>query len=148
MQVIFTQNVKGVAHKGEIKNVKDGYYQNYLLPNRLAILATPAKIKEAEESRKKMVIEKERFVAEAKEIQKKLEGIKISMVRKSHDDKLYAAITEKDLIDEILKKTKVKLEKENIALKGAIKKTGDFEILIKLVEGVEFKLLLEIKGDK
>ncbi len=147
MQVIFIQNVKGIAHKGEIKNVKDGYYQNYLLPNKLAVLATSAKIKEAAEMKKKMVIEKERFVAEAKEIQKKLEGIKITMVRKSHDDKLYAAITEKDLIEEILKKTKIKLEKEHIAMKGAIKKTGDFEILIKLVDGVEFKLSLEIKGD-
>jgi len=148
MQVLFIQNLKGIAYKGEIKNVKDGYFQNYLLPHKLAVLATAARIKGAEEMKKKMVIGKERLVSEAKDIKSKLDGMVISMKRKTHNDGLYASITQKDIIEEILKKANVKLEKEHLVLPSAIKKTGSFEVPVDLTEGVKFKVLLEIKGEE
>lgn len=148
MQVVFIQNVKGVAHKGEIKNVKDGYFNNYLFPNKLAVLGTPDKLKQAEEIRKRQVIERERIASEAKDIKTKLEGMSISITRKSHDEKLYAAITEKDLIDEIQKKTNVRLGKDNIVMEKQIKKTGNHTVKINLTEGISCEINLEIKGEK
>ena len=65
MQVVFIQNVKGIAQKGDIKNVKEGYFKNYLYPNKLAVIGTADKLKQAEEMRKKQVVEKERITADA-----------------------------------------------------------------------------------
>ncbi len=148
MQVVFIQNVKGIAQKGEIKNVKEGYFNNYLYPNKLAVIGTPDKVKQAEENRKKQVVEKERITADAKEIKKKLDGMAIVIKRKCHDDKLYASITEKDLIDEILKKINVRLDRENLDMEGHIKKTGKHEVKIKLAEGISSKITLEVQGEK
>ena len=147
MQVVFIQNIKGIAKTGDIKNVKEGYFQNYLAPNKLAVVATPAKLKEAEELKKKMIIEKGRLVEEAKNVQKKLEGLKIVMKRKSHDQKLYAAITEKDLIEEILAKSKVRLTRENFAVPVSIKTTGNVEVALELAEGVGCKITLEVQSE-
>jgi len=142
------QNVKGVAYKGEVKNVKDGYFQNFLLPKKVAILATPEKIKEVEELRKKMVVEKERLMAEARDISRKLEGKTYKMKRKSHDEKLYATITEKDLIDDVLKHDNIKLAKENVIFPSSIKKLGKFEVTLKLAENVSCKVHLEVESEK
>jgi large subunit ribosomal protein L9 len=147
MQVVFIQNIKGIAKKGDIKNVKEGYFQNYLAPNKLAVLATASKLKEAEELKKKMIIEKGRLVEEARNVQKKLEGLKIIIKKKSHDQKLYAAITDKDLIEEILAKSKVRLTKDNFSVPVNIKVTGNAEIGLELAEGVSCKIMLEVQSE-
>lgn len=147
MQVVFIQNIKGIARKGDIKNVKEGYFQNFLAPRKLAVLATADKLKQAEEMKKKMIIEKERLVEDAKHIQKKIDGLKLVLKRKSHEDKLYAAITEKDIIEEILTKAKIRLSKENFSSPVAIKSLGMADVNIKLAEGGEFKISLEIKSE-
>ncbi len=147
MQVFFLKNIKGFAQKGDIKNVKEGYFQNYLFPNKIAILATLGKIKESEEIRKKALIDKERLSADAKDVKKRLENIEIVLIRKSHDAKLYASITEKDIIDEILKIGNVKLGKENILLLSPIKNIGDYEIIVKILDNVEFRIMLKVKGE-
>jgi large subunit ribosomal protein L9 len=147
MQVVFIKDIKGIAHKGDVKNVKDGYYQNYLLPNKLAALATPAMIKQAEVMRKQVVIEKGRIKEQAQELSKKLEGYKIVLKSKSKGDKLYGSIGEKDIIDVIEKELKIKLEKENIGLSEHIKVAGSYDIPIRLSEGVVAKISLTIKGE-
>lgn len=148
MQVVFTQDVKNVARRGEVKNVKDGYFQNFLLPQRLAVLATAAKIREAEQMKKNQLIQKGRIKEEAGAIQKKLEGLKVTIKGKARGDKLYGSITEKELIDAIEQKSKVRLGRENVMLSEHIKVLGSYEIPVKLTEGVEAKVLLEIKGEK
>jgi large subunit ribosomal protein L9 len=148
MQVVFIKDIKGIAGKGDVKNVKDGYFQNYLMPRKLASPATPAMIKQAESLRKQSMAEKGKIKEQAEELSKKLEGYKIVLRGKSKGDKLYGSIGEKDIIDAIEKGLKIKLGKENIGISEHIKVAGSYEIPIKLADGVEAKVLLEIKGEK
>ena len=148
MQVVLTQNVKNIGQKGDVKNVKDGYFQNYLLPHHLAEIATPAKIKEAENMRKHQVIEKSRITEQAQEIQQKMKGLIITLKAKSRGDKLYGSITEKEVIDAIQQKINVRLEKQHLHLSEHIKTVGDYEIPVRLAEGVEAKFTLEVKAEK
>lgn len=148
MQVVLTQNVKNIGHKGDIKNVKDGYFQNYLLPNRLAEIATPAKIREAENIRKHQLLEKDRITEQAQEIQQKMKGLTISIKAKSRGDKLYGSITEKEVIDALQQKINVRLDKQHLHLSEHIKTIGDYEIPVRLAEGVEAKFTLEVKAEK
>ncbi len=148
MQVVFIQDVASVAKRGDVKNVKDGYFQNYLLPRKLAALATPAMIKQAEELRKKAMIEKEKVKEQAMEIKTRIDGFKMTFKRKAKGDKLYGSINEKEIAEILEKEFKVKLGKEHILLSENIKVAGSYEIPVRLAEGVEAKILLDVKGEK
>ena len=148
MQVVFTQDVKSVARRGDVKNVKDGYFQNYLLPRKLAAVATDAMIKQAEEMRKKALIEREKVKDQAQEIKNRIDGFKLTLKRKAKGDKLYGSINEKELAEILEKEFNVKLGKEHILLSENIKVAGSYEIPVRLAEGVEAKILLDVKGEK
>jgi len=148
MQVVFIKDIAKIARKGDVKNVKDGYFQNYLLPRKLASLATPAMVRFAEEMKKKQVLEKEKLKEQAEEVKAKLDGKKISFKMKSKGDKLYGSIKEKDLAEIIEKDFNLKLGKDSIKLSENIKVAGSYEIRVKLSDTVEAKILLEVKGEK
>jgi len=148
MQVVFLKDVAKVARKGDVRNVKNGYFSNYLMPNGIAAVATPTMLKRVEVLRKQLLMEKARVVEQAQEIKKQLEGKKFVLKQKSKADKLYGSITEKDVCEVIEKEAKVALTKENIVLSSHIKVVGNYEITIKLSEDVSAKVLLEVKGEK
>lgn len=148
MQVILKQNVQNLGKKGELKNVKEGYFMNFLMPKNLAEIATPAKIKAAEEMKKREVVQHERVKEHAGEIKAKIDGLKITMKAKAQGDKLYGAITEKAILDLIEEKINVRLEKKDLGLSEHIKVAGTYEIPVQLPGGLEAKLTLEVKGEK
>lgn len=147
MQVILKQNVPSVGRKGEVKNVSDGYFQNFLLPRNLAEMATPAKIKMAEEHLKKQLIEKDRIKEQAQQIKEKFNGLKVTLKGKAKGDKLYGSITEKEILDAVQEKINVRLNKENLLLSEHIKLVGNYELKVRLSEQVEAKFTLEIKAE-
>lgn len=148
MQVLFLQNVKGVARKGDVKNVKDGYFNNYLLPSGLAVVATAAVKKQAEKMRNDEVIQKERLLEEAREVVKKIDGTVVVLKAKAKGDKLYGSITEKEVIDALEAEKKVRLEKTHLIMRGNIKTTGTFDIHVKITDGAEAVLKVEVKGEE
>ena len=148
MQVVFTKDLKSVARKGEVKAVKDGYFRNFLLPRGLAVLATKSSVQEAEEHMKQVVIEKERIAEDAKEIKTKLKGLKLSLTSKAKGETLYGSISEKEIINAIEDQIKVRLEKKHVDIKEAIKTVGSHEVNIKLADGVEAKVTVEVAGEK
>lgn len=148
MQVVFLKDVAKVARKGDVKNVKNGYFSNYLFPNKVAVMASPAMLKRVEALRKQMLLEKARVAEQAQEIKNKLEDKKFTLKQKSKGDKLYGSITEKDICDVIMKDAKVALSKENVVLSGHIKVVGNYEITLKLSDDISAKVLLEVKGEK
>jgi large subunit ribosomal protein L9 len=148
MQVVFLQDIKSVAKRGDVKNVADGYFQNFLLPRKLAAVATPAMIKQAEEMRKKAMIEMEKVREKAVEVKGRIDGFKMTLKRKAKGDKLYGSITEKELAEVLEKEFNVKLGKDHIVLSDHIKVAGSYEIPVRLAEGVVAKILLDVKGEK
>ena len=148
MQVVFLQNVKGVGRKGEVKNVAEGYYFNFLLPKKIAVMATPGKLQEAAKMRESEVLQKGRIAEEAKAIKAKLQDAKLVIKSKANGDKLYGSIGEKDIIDLIAKEFNVKLDKSHLKLSEHIKVAGVYEIPLHLAEGIEAKITLTIKGEK
>ena len=148
MQVILKQNVKHLGKKGELKNVKDGYFMNFLAPRALAEVATDAKIKHAKEILKREVVQHERIRENAAEIKEKLKGLKITLKAKAKGDKLYGSITEKEILDALEAKLNVRLEKQHLILSEHLKVVGTYEVPVRLTEGVEGKFTLEIKAEK
>jgi large subunit ribosomal protein L9 len=147
MKVIFLDNVKGVGRKGEVKNVSDGYFMNFLAPKKLAVMATDDAIRSAEAKKQKEVIEKERLKEDAAQVMNRLNGLEIQIKGKANGTKLYASINSDDLIKAVLDKVKIRLDKSNFPSGLHLKEIGNHSIEIKLHEGLKAFLKVEIKAD-
>jgi large subunit ribosomal protein L9 len=147
MKVIFLDNIKGVGRKGEVKNVADGYYQNFLSPRKLARIATSDAIAHAETRMKKEIVEKERLQEESGMVRDKLDGLTIDIKGKANGLKLYAALTTDNLIQEVLEIAKIRLEKKNFPAKLSLKDVGKQKVEIKLANGLTATLTVNILAD-
>ncbi|MCC6643802.1 50S ribosomal protein L9 [Candidatus Peregrinibacteria bacterium] len=144
MKVIFLENVKGVGRRGEVKNVADGYYQNYLLPKKLSKIDTNEDVKQAEVKKQKEVIEKERLKDEASAVKDRLEALDLEIKGKAQGTKLYASITADELIKNIVDKAKIRLEKSNFPGGLHLKDVGSHTVEVKLAEGLKASLKVKI----
>ena len=145
MKVILTQEVKKLGVKGQILEVSDGYARNYLIPQGLAEEATKTRVKEIQEKtlkeEKKKINEKE--AAEA--LKKKLHGQKVTIkVKAGTGERLFGAVTAKEIADALQAQYGVTLDKKKIETTEPIKHLGQHNIKLKIYPGVqaEFKLVV------
>lgn len=149
MKVIFTDSVTGVASKGDIKNVKDGFYRNYLLPYKKAMMATEPLIKEWEERRKKMLIEKEQIKAQFEEIKRRIAGVKVKIEKKiTAKGTLYGGVKQSDIAKAIQNQLNLEVTAEFVVIDKPIKSVGVYGIKLNLGEGIETNLEVEVVEKK
>ena len=104
MQVIFIKDLKKQGKKGEVKNVKDGYAQNFLIKNGYAVQVNEKNLKELERNNKKEEEENKRLSEEAKLIKEKLEKETLTFtVRTGNGDRVFGSISVKQIKDELAK---------------------------------------------
>lgn len=145
MKVIFTDNVKGVASRGDAKNVKPGYFRNYLLPFGKAQLATDSLLKEWEERRKKMMIEKEQLKAQLEEMKRRLAEAKLRIEKKvTKKGTLYGGIKPADIAKAIKEQFKLEVPETAVVMTTQIKTIGIFDVKLDFGEGVETALPVEV----
>jgi len=150
MKVILQQDVKGKGKKGELVNVSDGYARNYLLPKKLAVLASPENMtvmKQQEKARQKKI---EADKAKANEISAKLGDVLVKITARSGGDggKLFGSITSKEIAEELQKQHGIEIEKNKIVQEEPIKSFGSYEIKCKLgyeITGIINVLVIEGK---
>jgi large subunit ribosomal protein L9 len=146
MKVLLIKDVKGLGKAGEIKNAKDGYARNYLIPKGFAKLATPEVIKEWEEEQKRKEEELKKELAKLNELKEKIESTPIVIKHKlGANGQLYGAITNKE-VAEALKEKGIEIDKKHIDMKQ-IKSVGEYEVDVKLGHGIYAKLKLIVEGE-
>lgn len=149
MKVIFTDNVQGVAARGDIKNVKRGYYRNFLLPRKKAVLATEPILKEWEERRKHMLIEKENLKGQLKETKRRLEGAKVRIEKKlTAKGTLYGGVKATDVVKAIQEQLNIEVPATAVIVGNAIKAAGNHSVKLHLGEGVEVEIPVEVVEKK
>ncbi len=146
MKIILLQNVKNLGKIGDIKDVSEGYARNFLIPKKLAEIATKEAIKKIEAQKEKEMNQKIAEFKKLKEIADKLKTKKITILVKEKEGKLFGSITAKNIAEE-LKKENLNISEKNIIIEEAIKKVGNFEIEIKLSNEIRTKIKLEVKGN-
>jgi large subunit ribosomal protein L9 len=147
MKILLIKDVKSLGKKGEIKEVKDGYGQNFLIGKGMAKLATPDvvekwKIEQAKIA-KKMADEIKRFTEE----KDKLEATKIVITKKIAPVGIRGSVKKDDIAKAVEEELNIKIDKRNIELKKAIKLTGEFKIDVKLGHAIHAMLVVEVKGE-
>src|SRR4051812_48117068 len=111
MKVIFLKDVKGKGKKGEVKNVADGYAQNFLLKQGLALEATSASVSTLNAQKKKQEQEAVAELEQMKQLKIKLEELTVQLSAKSGEGgRLFGSVTSKQIADELNKSHKIKLD--------------------------------------
>lgn len=148
MKVLLIKDVKGLGKQGEIKEVKDGYGQNFLIGKGFALLATNEVIKKHEASERKKAAEEAAEIEELKALEKVLSKLTLSIKRKlGANGSLFGAVTKEEIAQELESQKEIAIDKKSIEIDNAIKSTGIFEITIKLGHGIHAPLKLEIIGE-
>lgn len=133
MKVIFLQDVVRVAKTGEVKEVADGYGRNFLLPQKLAVLATPAALKELEAVIKRESSRRAKSEAELAALAGQLNGREIVIKAKiGAKETLYGSITAADIAAELERTHNLVVDKRRITLEAPIHKAGSYDVTIKL----------------
>ena len=146
MKVILLQDVKNVGKANDVVEVSDGYGRNFLLKNKLAKETSAANMNEVKLKKGAEAEHARRALEEAKATAEKLEGKKITLKMKSGEGgKLYGAVTDKDIADE-LKKNGFDITKKQVVIKDTIKNVGTFGVRIKLHPKVSAEITVEVEA--
>ncbi|MFC4321714.1 50S ribosomal protein L9 [Litchfieldia salsa] len=133
MRVIFLKDVKGKGKKGEVKNVSDGYANNFLLKQGLAVEATNSNVKTLEAKKNKEQQEAVEELNQAKQLKETVEALTIELSAKSGDGgRLFGSVTSKQIADELAKKHKIKIDKRKFDLPDGIRALGFTNVPVKL----------------
>ena len=144
MEVILREHVDNLGKRGEIVKVADGYARNYLLPRKLALLATAGNRKHVERERKIMETREAEEKSSADAIASRLGLIDITIARRVGDtDQLYGSVTAGD-IAEFLKVKGFEIDRRKLILPEAIKTLGEYNVPLKLHREVTVPLKVKV----
>jgi large subunit ribosomal protein L9 len=132
VQLILLNDQRHLGKRGQVIDVKAGYARNYLLPQGLALEATPGNLRFFEQQRAKIDARHAQEREAAQAIANKLAGMVISIPKRvGETDTLYGSVTASD-VAEVLEKKGFIVDKRRIDLEGGIKKLGDHPVKVEL----------------
>lgn len=144
MNVILTENVKGLGNMGEVVKVKPGYARNFLLPNKLAVEASNRNLNELEHHRRQLSRKAEKLSQEAAAIKGRIEALECVIAHRAGEEgKLFGSVTSMEIEAELAAKG-VDIDRRKIQLEQPIKTLGEHDVEIKLNAGVTATLKVKV----
>jgi large subunit ribosomal protein L9 len=144
MEVILKEDVTNLGFKGDLVTVKDGYGRNYLIPQKLAVLATESAKKMLAEDMKQRAHKLERIKNEAQELAEKVQDITLSVGAKaSTTGKIFGAVGPIQ-IAEAFEKAGYAVDRKTIVLKEPVKELGSYKATLKLHKEVTVEVAFDV----
>ena len=145
MKVVFLQDVPSVARAGEIKEVANGYGRNFLIPRKLAMLATSGAMSTLEAQLRAEARGQAQTEDELRELANHLDGREIIVAaRVGANERLYGSITTADIAAEIESATGLAVDRRRIELNEPIRQLGSYEIDIRLAKDIVPKIRVTV----
>ena len=146
MEIILKQDVQNLGFKDDVVSVKPGYARNFLIPQGLAVFATPSAKKVLAENLKQRAFKEQKIVDDAKKLAETLKGLEIKITAKAGGEKLFGSVTNID-ITEALAKAGHSIDRKFIT-SGTVKRTGKYTASIRLHRDVIVELPYEIIAEQ
>jgi large subunit ribosomal protein L9 len=150
MEVILRQDVNELGLEGDIVDVANGYARNYLVPNEIALEATPQNRKALELQSKKIELKRLKGRQDAEKVKEELEGVVVSFSQKAGEEgKLYGSVTTMDIASR-LEAQGIEIDRRKIVLEKPIKTLGEHEVSIKIYPEVtgSIKVVVSAQEEK
>ncbi|MGC6532976.1 MAG: 50S ribosomal protein L9 [Flavobacteriales bacterium] len=148
MEVILKQDIEKLGYTGDIVTVRPGYARNFLIPQGMAVTATPSAKKMREETMRQRAHKEAKILEEAQALASKLAGVKLSIGAKAGESgKIFGSVNTIQ-IAEALTAAGFNIERKNIRIQeDAIKQLGAYEAEIVIHREVKQKVAFEVVGE-
>ncbi len=148
MELILKQDVQDLGFKDDIVTVKNGYGRNYLIPQGLALMATPSAKKVLAENLRQRAHKEAKIIDEANKIAEALKGLEIKIAAKTGEgDKLFGSIGTADLAEAFAKEGQ-EIDKKYIAIAGGtIKRLGQYTATVRLHREVTAEIAFNVVAE-
>ncbi|MCQ2330654.1 MAG: 50S ribosomal protein L9 [Paludibacteraceae bacterium] len=146
MEVILIQDYNNLGYKNDIVKVKDGYGRNYLIPNKIAIIANESNRKQLAENLKQQAKKMAQQLADAQALAEKLAGMTIQLAAKANEDgKIFGTITTAQ-VSEALANAGIEIDKRVITIEP-VKELGEAVAVAKLHREVKAEIKLNVVAE-
>lgn len=144
MKVIFIKDLKKQAKKGDIKEVKDGYANNFLIKNGYAVQVTEKNMENVKKENEAKRQEEQELSQKADQVKKELEKITLVFkVKTGEQDRVFGSISPKQIKEELLKKG-YKIDKKQIELVTSLQSLGFHKVTITLYKEIKAELKVQL----
>lgn len=148
MEVILREDIEKLGGRGDVVKVAPGYARNFLLPRRMAVLATDANRKIIEQERQAHLRREAKLEGEAQDLSKLLSGVTITIPRKAgENDQLFGSVTANDIAD-ALAAQKYTVERRRIQLDEPIRTLGEHKVAIRLHRNVTAEVAVNVTREE
>jgi large subunit ribosomal protein L9 len=148
MRIIFLSDVPGSGLAGEVKEVKNGYARNYLIPQNLAVVANHDQLQRIEAIRTAGEVQRLKDQQDMEALAEQLGGLSVSITaRVGPSGRLYGAITNAMVAEEIIRLTEREFDRRSIQLEEPIHEPGEYPVEIRLSHGVTASLQVTVLAE-
>jgi large subunit ribosomal protein L9 len=149
MKVMLIKDVYKLGRAGDVKRVADGYGRNYLIPQGLAVLATPGALKQVDRIRSQAEVRRTEQNAELKGLAGEIDGVVLTFAAKAGETgKLYGSITTQNVADALQEKTRYEVKRHQIDVQP-IRNLGEYTAHVRLTMDLvpEIKIIVHREGE-
>jgi len=148
MRVILLQDVEKLGKKHDVKEVKNGYARNFLIPKGLAKLATEKDLKRVETLKEREIKKEEEELKDIQGLASKLDGVELIIpVKIGEEEQLFESINEQKIIEK-LKELGFNIKKSQVVLEEPIKELGEFSIKVSFKHNLESEVRIIVTEEK
>jgi large subunit ribosomal protein L9 len=148
VKIILKQDVPNLGQKGEIQDVADGYARNYLIPQGMAVRATPGALRDFEHRQKVQTRKHQRMKKRAETLARRLTAHTLTFeVKTGETGQLYGSITNADIAQALEEQVGEQIDKRDIPLPRPIRRVGEYFVPIRLMDEVEPQVKVVVKPE-
>jgi large subunit ribosomal protein L9 len=149
MEIILKQDVVNLGYKDDVVTVKNGYANNYLLPQGLAIIATPTNKKILAETLRQRAFKEEKIRKDAETLKAALDGKNVRIAAKvGENGQLFGAVNNIQIADALKAQYNYDVERKKIVVDGSkIKEVGTYTALVNIYRDIKATLNLEVVNE-
>lgn len=147
MKIILKEDIHGLGYKDDVVEVKDGYGRNYLIPQGIGVIASPAALKVLAENQRQRAHKLAKIKADAETLAESLKDIKLTIGAKTSSTGTVFGSVNAIQIAEALEKQGFNIDRKIIEIKQPVKEVGNYTALLKLHKEVSVELQFEVVAE-
>lgn len=149
MKVILLSELKGKGGEGDIVEVADGYANNYLFPQKIAVAATKGNLKQLEQRKRNIATREAARIEEAQALKAALDDLSVKVeARVGEEGVLFGSITAAMIADALKEAEDIEIDRKRIDLKNPIKTAGKHEVVVSIYRDIKSNLTVVVGNEE